>query len=94
MIRALAALLLLVPAAVSGGERSATLRVSAQVRRAVAVSIEGAPRAPIVVVRTDGGTWAGPLETARASTAGAVRAEPSAGHPGHVVVTVLADLRN
>lgn len=95
MPRALAALLLLAPAAGLAAGRGAALRVSAEVRRSVAVTIDVRGATPQVVVSAGGAVvWAGPLAAARAAREGAVRAEPSARHPGHVVVTVLADVRN
>jgi hypothetical protein len=95
MLRALAAFLLLAPAAVPAGDRAATLQMSVQVRRSLTVSVETGAGAPSLVVRTAGGAvWRAPLAGAAAASGGAVRAEPSAEHPGYVVVTVLADLRN
>jgi hypothetical protein len=92
MLRALAALLLLAPAVVPSGQRTGTLHVSVQVRRAVTVSVQPTAGAPSVVVSTAAGAiWSG---AAGAASGGAVRVEPSAAHPGYVVVTVLADLKN
>lgn len=91
MARVLAAALLLVaPSLGVAAARAAALRVSAQVRRSVTVSVGGTAASPTAAVRTAAGVVrAGPVGPARASAA--VRAEPSAEHPGYVVVTVLAD---
>lgn len=92
MARVLAALLLLAPAAGLAGERAATLRVSARVHRSVSVSVGGEPGAPRLVVTTGGRpVWSGPVDERPVPAASAVRAEPSAAHPGWWVVTVLAD---
>lgn len=91
MARALAALLLLLaPSLGAAAARTAVLRVSAQVRRSVTVSVGGTQVRPTAVVSTAAGVVrSGPVGGARAAPA--VRAEPSAEHPGYLVVTVLAD---
>jgi hypothetical protein len=95
MLRTLAALLLLAPAGALSGQRAATMQVSVQVRRSVTVSVQASAGAPsLVVSNAAGAIWSGPLAGARAASGGTIRTDPSAEHPGYVVVTVLADLRN
>jgi hypothetical protein len=93
MLRRLALVLLLAPAAAGASGRSTNLHVSATVVRSVTVSVgaTSSPSGPALVVRSpDGRAWSVPLRDA-VRRGGEIGAGACGGDPRCVLVTVHAD---
>jgi hypothetical protein len=89
MFRWTAALLVLVPALVRGGD-DASERSATPAPRSIAVSVSGPATAPIINVRTAEDTaWSVPLVDAVRD--GSATVSRSAEDPSYTIVTILAD---